>query len=67
MRPVLSRLEVVPKRGEVAWAFESKKAPDFSKFDKRFSNDYEIVGPEFGDLQAKREKFIAENRGSYRP
>ncbi|EGR34574.1 hypothetical protein IMG5_006600 [Ichthyophthirius multifiliis] len=40
---------------------------DFSHFDKRFENNYEVVAPEFGDLQQKRAQFIAENAGKYRP
>ncbi len=27
---------------------------DFSHFDKRFSNKYEVVGPEFGEFHTKR-------------
>ncbi|KRX10723.1 hypothetical protein PPERSA_03781 [Pseudocohnilembus persalinus] len=40
---------------------------DYSKFDPKFTNEYEIVGHEFGVLHEKRAAFIAENRGKWVP
>lgn len=40
------------------------------KFDSKeikFKNEYEEIGHEFGDLHAKRDEFIRENAGKYRP
>lgn len=39
---------------------------NFSQKDNKFSNEYPIVGPEFGDIYSQREKFIEENRATYR-
>ncbi len=32
---------------------------DFQHFDKKFINEYERVGPEFGELHEKRAQFAA--------
>lgn len=40
------------------------------KFDSKeikFKNEYEEIGHEFGELHAKRDEFIRENAGKYRP
>ena len=39
---------------------------DFKKFDVRFKNEYERIGPEFSEIDDKREAFIEQNRGKYR-
>lgn len=39
---------------------------DTHHMDKKFDNTLEVVGSEFGDLQAKKEQFIAQNRATYR-
>lgn len=38
---------------------------DTKHIEKTFSNELESVGHEFGEHQAKKEKFIEENKGKY--
>lgn len=38
---------------------------DFSKFNEKFSNKYEIEGPEFSELDERRERYIQENALKY--
>ena len=40
---------------------------DFKKFDPKFQTNYEITGPEFGEIHVKREKWLHENAGSFVP
>ena len=38
---------------------------DFKNLDPKFDNNYPSVGPEFGDLHARRDEWIAANRATY--
>lgn len=39
---------------------------DFSKFNEKFSNKYEIEGPEFSEIDEKRKDYIKENALNYK-
>ena len=39
---------------------------DFHKFDPKFTNKYEPIGPEWGELHKRREEWINENRGKWK-
>lgn len=36
---------------------------DFKNFDPKFKTHYELIGPEFGEDQVKKEKWLSENVG----
>lgn len=38
---------------------------NFKKLEPKFDNRYPVSGPEFGDLHARREEFIKNNRATY--
>eukprot|EP01017_Pseudomicrothorax_dubius_P000794 TRINITY_DN0_c263_g1_i1.p1 TRINITY_DN0_c263_g1~~TRINITY_DN0_c263_g1_i1.p1 ORF type:complete len:146 (+),score=32.89 TRINITY_DN0_c263_g1_i1:46-483(+) len=40
---------------------------DFKTFDERFDNNYPVAGPEWGDLEARKDIFIDQNKGKYNP
>ena len=39
---------------------------DFKKFDPKFHNEYPVVGPEFGELEHRKEEFIKQHTNTYR-
>ena len=40
---------------------------DFKKVDPKFKTNYELIGPEFGDMHANREKWLVDNAAEFIP